>query len=298
MKKPRPRTVVLAVFIVGLVGAALAWLVPRWLNPSPPFQQMVKMRVVYSVPGMERADVQRDLVYAVHDGTSLKADVYTPPNLAAGARVPAVLLVHGGPIEPEMRPKDWGVYVSYGQLLAASGLAAVAFNHRYFGANEDGLMAASGDVEALMRYVREHRDALHVDDARLAVWAFSGGGLFLSVPMRQATPFVRCLVSYYGLLDVPDDAGAAAKAFTPMSQLEQAHALPPFLIAQAGRDSPWINSSVDRFVSRAKAKGFEVTVLEHPKGHHAFDVIDADEQSRAAIKSTIRFLQLQLGVAR
>ena len=281
MKKPRPRMVVLGVVIVGLVGAALAWLVPRWLNPFPPFEQMVKMRVVYSVPGMERADVQRDLVYAVHEGTSLAADVYTPPDLAAGTRVPAVLLVHGGPIEPSMHPKGWGVYVSYGQLLAASGMAAVAFNHRYFDANEAGLMAASSDVEALIRYVREHREALHVDDERLAVWAFSGGGLFLSVPIRQAAPFVRCLVSYYGVLDVPDDAGAAAKAFTPMFQLERVHALPPFLIARAGRDSSWINGSVDRFVSLAKAKGFEVTVLEHPKGHHAFDVIDSDEQSRA-----------------
>jgi hypothetical protein len=27
--------------------------------------------------------------------------------------------------------KDWGVFVSYGQLLPATGLVAVTFNHRY-----------------------------------------------------------------------------------------------------------------------------------------------------------------------
>jgi hypothetical protein len=33
------------------------------------------------------------------------------------------------PIPAQARPKDWGVFVSYGRLLAASGL--VAINHRF-----------------------------------------------------------------------------------------------------------------------------------------------------------------------
>jgi hypothetical protein len=35
------------------------------------------------------------------------------------------------PIPAQARPKDWGVFDSYGRMLAASGLVAIAFNHRF-----------------------------------------------------------------------------------------------------------------------------------------------------------------------
>jgi acetyl esterase/lipase len=296
MKTRRRRTIVLIVLTVALVGAALAVLLPRWLDPFPPFDQLVKMRVVYSVPGMERVAAQRDVVYTSRDGTSLKADVYTPPGLADGARVPAVILVHGGPIEKGMSPKDWGQYLSYGELLAASGVAAVTFNYRYEGQRAAELYWAGNDVQDLIAHVRKHQEALHIDGDRLAVWVFSGGGLFLTAPAQLNLPPVRCLVSFYGVLDVPDGSDGRTKSLAPIEQLEHIAVLPPVLIVKAGRDNPWINTTVDRFVSRARDRHFDVQVLDHPQGHHAFDVIDDNDVSRARIKATIEFLRLHLAV--
>ena len=48
-----------------------------------------------------------------------------------------VLLVHGGPIPDSLQatPADWGLFQSLARLLAASGVTAVMFNHRFFRPN-------------------------------------------------------------------------------------------------------------------------------------------------------------------
>src|SRR5512139_1419430 len=134
---------------------------------------MVRMRVVLRVPGMDATDVQRDVVYRTAGGQPLRMDVYTP---AGPPRTrPAVLLVHGGPI-PRTGAKNMGVFVSYGELLAASGFVAVTFDHRFLA--PDRLPDAREDVADAMRHVRSEAARLAVDPDRLALWAFSGGGPF------------------------------------------------------------------------------------------------------------------------
>jgi dipeptidyl aminopeptidase/acylaminoacyl peptidase len=166
--------------------------------PAP--EEMYKMRIVYTVPGMEAVTVHRDLVYRTAGQTEVKMDVYCPADMREGSRAPVVMLAHGGPIGMSMSPKDWGIFVSYGEVLSASGLVAVTFNHRFYSPSH--LHEAASDVAHAIDYVRDNADLLHVDKDRVAVWAFSGGGVFLSLPMREAPEFVRCLVSYYAILDI------------------------------------------------------------------------------------------------
>src|SRR5690349_11067947 len=105
----------------------------------PTLDEILHNRVVVSVPGMDAVAVQRDLVYALrvepgHTGeTPLHMDVYTPTSAAAPAPG-VVVLVHGGPV-PRLGAKNLGVFRSYGELLAASGMAAVTFDHRYLAAD-------------------------------------------------------------------------------------------------------------------------------------------------------------------
>jgi len=156
---------------------------------------ITEMRVVYRVPGMDAVQVRRNLVYRTVGETRLELDVYSPSAAPSGARRPVVLLVHGGPVPAGARPKDWGVFVSYGQMLAASGFTAVTFHHRFHGPG--ALADAAGDVAAAVGYVRERADELGIDRDRIGLWAFSGGGPFLSAPLRERWPFVRGLVAYY-----------------------------------------------------------------------------------------------------
>ncbi len=72
---------------------------------------------------MDAVRVQRDLIYKQDNGAELKMDIYLPPAQSGTTLLPGVLLLHGGGLPSTMgSAKDWGVFVSYGQLLAASGL--------------------------------------------------------------------------------------------------------------------------------------------------------------------------------
>src|SRR5262245_12116445 len=118
---------------------------------------------------MEDAVVRKGLVYKRDGDAELLMDVYAPPARQPHTRTPAVVFVHGGPIPREMMsPREWGHFVSYGALAAASGLVGIVFNHRLHAPTDYG--TAQSDMKAAIEYVRSHADDLGVDPDRLAVW--------------------------------------------------------------------------------------------------------------------------------
>lgn len=264
---------------------------------APP--PITEMRVVYREPGMDQVQVRRNLVYRTVGETRLELDVYSPSLTPSGARPPVVFLVHGGPVPASARPKDWGVFVSYGQMLAASGFTAVTFHHRFHGAG--ALADAAGDVAAAVGFVRERADELGIDRDRIGLWAFSGGGPFLSAPLRERWPFVRGLVAYYAALDmqVPPPGAASAisdatrREFSPLLYLA-GEKVPPLFVARAGRDNAGLNATIDRFVQEAVARNAALELMTHPIGRHGFDVLDDDDRSREIIARTLDFLKHHL----
>jgi len=284
----------LAGTVMMLLGGAARGETP----PSPP--PITEMPVVYRVPGMDRVRVRKNLVYRTVGETSLELDVYSSPETGKVARRPAVILVHGGPVPEAMRPKpkDWAVFVGYGRMLAASGLTAVAFNHRIHGPT--ALADAAGDVAAAVAHVRAHGEELGVDPDRIALWAFSGGGPFLSAPLREQWPFVRAIVAYYTVLDLQVTPPGAASGITDETRREFSPLLhlagsgektPPLFVARAGRDNPWLNATIDRFVQEALARNAALELMTHPTGQHGFDIVDDDARSREIIARTLDFLK-------
>ena len=183
-------------------------------------------KVVYSVPGMDKVKAYKDLLYKRTKDRDLLADVYVPPNLAQGESRPGVIFVHGGYLPPNLltQPKDWGVFKSYGQLVAASGFVGITFNHRYYG--RDHLDIAQNDIIDLVDYVREHASEFSLDKDRLCVWAFSGGGPLISWLIRTVPAYLRVLVLYYSILELrpnpPDGlqiSDAKRLEFSPVNQL-------------------------------------------------------------------------------
>src|SRR5688500_2793056 len=93
-------------------------------------KQILENPVVYNIPGMGNAVVNRDNVYKEVDGEPLMVDVYRSPD-EGNHPLPAVVFVHGDGVPERLRgARSWGQYVSWGQLVAASGLAGVVFNLR------------------------------------------------------------------------------------------------------------------------------------------------------------------------
>ncbi len=273
--------------------------------PRPSLHDLVMKPVVYSVPDMEKVTVKSNLKYTDADNPNLLLDVYTPPGLAKGERRPAVVFIHGS-AGAEAKAKDWGIYISWGRLVAASGLVGVTFTHR-LGYPKPFLNDAESDVKAAVNYVRANADALGVDRDRICLAAYSGGGPLLSAAMRERPLYVRCLVSFYAFLDVrqspmhtPHETPETLERFSPVAQLAAgADGLAPVFVARAGLDQiPTLNDSIDRFVQAAVKQNAAVTLYNHPRGVHGFDNQTPDERSREIVRAALDFMKTHLGLVK
>ena len=116
----------LAILAVALVAVPAA---DGYRNPT------AGKALVLQLQGMHRAKVKRNVVY--QRSPKLRMDVYRPRN--ARGRLPAVLL--GG---PPGSGRTSGQKVGWAQLIAASGLSAVAFDIRSDGRLQSPRNPAAG----------------------------------------------------------------------------------------------------------------------------------------------------------
>jgi dienelactone hydrolase len=256
--------------------------------------------VVLRVPGMDQVRVRKNVVFEKVEGTELAADVYLPPPSPKLGKPPVVVLQAGG----AENTKDWGVYISLSRLLAASGLAAVPFNHRLRYPRRQYAEGAE-DLRALLDLLRRDGDSLGLDGSRLAVAVFSGGGPMLAPLLRQRPASVRCLAAFYAFLDTEhvnlEEAGVSrelALQFSPLAALETGSAdRTPLFIARAGKDAiPGINASIDQYVAVALRRNAPVALVNHPDGVHGFDHRNDDPRTREILRMAIAYFQEHLGV--
>ncbi len=276
-------------------------------NELPPavreMARKVMMPVVYKVPGMDKVQIVQNLKYTKTDDPNILMDVYLPPDLARAEKRPAVIFIHGG-VKTQYTPKDWGIYTTWGRLIAASGFVGVTFTHRLEYPNKS-LENAAQDVRAAIEYVRVNAGKYNIDKDRICLIAFSAGGPMLSLGMRGDTPFVRCLVGFYAFMDVQQsdyrktETAETVEAFSPIAYLQKdASKIPPLFIARGGRDEvPTMDDSIDRFVKEALTKNIALNLMNHPQGVHGFDNQNDDERSREIIRSAIAFMQTHLNAA-
>jgi acetyl esterase/lipase len=266
-------------------------------KPKPYRNPTAGRALALQIRDMHRAQVRRGVVYEAVAGRSLRIDVYRPRN-ASGAPLPAVLL--GGP--PDYGAgKDSGQKIGWSQAIAASGLAAVAFDTRSDDFQETPF-DPSYDVAAAIAFVRSHASEFGIDADRLCSLGFSLGTApwHLWATMRTRQPYVRCNVVYYGALDFHDTRfpldPALADEFSALTYLRRdGAAIAPMLIAKAGRDRfAEINASIDRFVAEARTLGAPVELLVHPTGPHGFDTWRGNKRAQAIIRQTLAFFRQRL----
>jgi len=266
-------------------------------------REIVMMPVVYSVAGMDQVRVQKDLKYTNNANPNLLMDVYIPPMLPKDQRCPAVVFIHGG-AETQYTPKDWGIYVSWGRLVAASGLIGVTFTHR-LSYPKPLLAEAAQDVLDAINYIRTNAETLSIDKEKICLAAYSAGGPMLSLAMRDDLSFVRCLVAFYALMDIQqselhrnNEPPKMVRAFSLITYLaNNANKMPPVFIARAGLDEvSTLNNSIDRFITEAISKNATIDFANHPQGVHGFDNQNDDERSREIIRRAIDFMKIHLDI--
>lgn len=265
--------------------------------------ELVNRPVVYTVPGMDRVKVRRDLGYKRIDDPYVRMDVYTPPDLPSGETRPAVLFIHGG-ASTEDQAKDWGVYRAWGRLVAASGLVGVTFTHR-LGYPRTRILDGASDVSDAIAYVRDHAAELGVDKDWLCLAAYSAGGPMLAPFLNEPPTYIRCLVAFYTFMDIrqtpehrASETPETLDRFSPIVQIARNPGrVPPLFLARAGQDQiPTLKDSIDRFVAEALARNILLSFVNHPVGVHGFDNQTNDDRSREIVRGAIEFMKLHLGV--
>jgi acetyl esterase/lipase len=251
------------------------------------------MRIGRVVLPFDAAGVSRssDIPYREVEGRALMLDVYRP--VGGDARLPVILFVHGdGPAEVLEDAKDWGQYVSWGELAASNAFAGVTFNHRSSKAGMQ-LPAVVSDVEAALEYVTGHATHLGLDPGRVGIWSCSLGVPFaLNVAFEEPSR-ISCVAALYGPMDLTDVSVSieVRQRFSPLHHLRSDRALPPALIVRAGADAPTLNETIDAFVTTALERNRRIDVINLPQARHGFDVLDDTAEARGAVTAVVDFFR-------
>jgi hypothetical protein len=256
--------------------------------------EMAMKTVVFRMPGMDEVSVRRGVTYLTTEAGALTMDAYSP--VGDGLK-PAVVIVMGYPdvgvpLVFGCQFREMGWVVSWARLLAASGMVGVVYETRN----------PAADADAVLACVRKNAAGLGIDATRLGVWACSG-----HVPVALSMLMdgnLQCGVLSYGFMLDLDGATAVANAaaqfrFANASAGRRVEDLPaqtPLLIVRAGLDQfAGLNDSIGRFVADALRCNLPVTVVNHPTGPHAFDILDDSEASRNVVRAMLAFLKTNLG---
>jgi dienelactone hydrolase len=241
------------------------------------------MTAVLTLPGMDAVNVRRELPYGDGDGRSF--DLYA----AAQPGAPLALFVFGFP-DPRFAQgmRTMGSYQSWGRLLAASGVNAIAYSYR----------EPVADLRALLAHVRTNAASLGVDATRIGLWAASGNvPTALHLLMTEPPEAFRCAALLYGyMLDVPKEAEQFGLGVPARGR--SIDDLPPTLplhVVRAGKDAtPLLNGSLDHFVAAALAANLPLTLTNYPAGVHSFDLFDDSDASREHCRHVLAFFRQHL----
>jgi hypothetical protein len=255
-------------------------------------------RVCLQLDGMDAVAVRRDQAYGPADHPG-RFDLYHPPRHTDDGSWPAVIIVAGYPetMQPRATPltyKQIGWTVSMCQLIASSGMVAIAYTNR----------DPAADLRTLFEHIHECAGSLGIDPARVGVLAVSGNvPTALTAIMHDAARTPACAVFGYGCLldlDGATDVADTAKQFGFANPgagrtLANLRRDVPLLIMRAGRDQfPGMNASIDRFIRHGLIENLPMTLVNYAQGVHAFDLFDDSRTSREMVRQTLRFLRQHL----
>lgn len=263
-------------------------------------QTVTSQVVAYKVPGMEDVIVKTDIPYLTTSESSLKMDIYYPPKFDFKSIIPAVVIVYGYSNKAQIKLtgnqlRKWSWYISFCKIIAASGMAAIAYE-------TDNPVT---DLVALAEYIKSNSDKIQIDVNRIGTYSCSANTpTAMAFMLNSSNSFFKCAVNYYGLI-LKENYEFQSKIDTLSMQMGfSTPRIPepaawkkdvPLLIVTAGKDYvPYINPSNADFVAKAITQNLPVTLINYPTGQHGFDALDDNETTRMIIKTTLDFWKFYL----
>jgi hypothetical protein len=230
--------------------------------------------VVYTLPEMDQITLA-NIEYK--DGLTM--DIYYPLDFDFTQNLPVVIFVNGW-VDEEFQQmfgcklKDSAPTISWGQLVAASGMIAIAYETH----------DPDVDIHDLLNYTRANGSWLRIDKDRICLWASSASSptalIALTDPSVEYHDSLACAVIYYGV--------------TPPASADDLSADIPLFIVKAGKDDAFLNIKLDQFVEKAREAKIPLEFVDYEDGIHGFDFWQDTDESREIIKQTLEFMNTYL----
>lgn len=284
---------------LALLTLAVAASIVSGKAQQPQVHPFAAKKLVYQVPGMKDVIKRPGIVFHSEAGSDLKLDLFLPPRAGSEGKLPLVVLISGYP-DPAIKKyygvnqKDLGLFSSWAELIAASGMIAATYESERSAAETDRVIA----------FLRKNAGAYRIDPERMALFGCSANTLTAQSLMRETGAGIKCAVFYYPILATPDGknndiiAASAKRYGFYWADLKKIGRIPreiPLFVASVGREShPEVRETTDHFVREAMSLGIPLTFIHYAEGQHDFDVLDDTPESRAVIRQTVDFLRLHL----
>jgi hypothetical protein len=287
-----------------ILSCIMVFLIPCNLITQAQQNAQTKQRergaVVYDLPRMDDVIIKKDIPYQDISGSTLKMDIYYPPDFNFQTKVPAIIIVWGfsdidGKKLLGSEFKNYIQYVSWCKLISASGMAAIAYE----------TINPEKDIISLSNYLKANADKLKIDNGNIGAFTCSGHTpTAVSNILNGSNSIFKCAVVYYGVL--------LTKDFKYLSQIDSliqsrgalTPTLPdpstwkkdvPIMIVRAGNDNtPYLNLSITNFYEKALNQNLPITLINYPEGLHGFEIYNDNETTRQIIKNTIEFWKSNL----
>jgi pectinesterase len=259
-----------------------------------------------------KAGIRKDVEYSRAAGEVLRLDACVPDGKGP---FPAAILVHGGGWSGG--DKEKGVDPLFAPLSRA-GIGWVSINYRH--APKYHFPSSVEDVEAAIRWVKEHATELKVDPKRLALVGESAGGhlVVMAVVRAKEDTRVAAVVPFYAPVDLMADAerrgglslslrdlfgrsfkidDEATKLLREASPINHVHrGLPPFLLLHGTADmSVPYNQSV-QLQAKLKVEGVPCELITIDDGVHGMARWEATAPTYKG--RVVNWLAEKLGVSR
>jgi hypothetical protein len=149
--------------------------------------------VVLQHSDINRVDLKPNITYLSDSKGTLKLDVYLPPGTQPTDRLPAIVFLNAiGENNLPMKVKDWAIYRTWPQLIAANGYVGISMEC-------DGTRVIES-IKGVFSFIETEGPNYNIDVNRLGVYAASAN-VSRSVNYlmsAEASPGIKAAVLYYG----------------------------------------------------------------------------------------------------
>lgn len=285
------RTIIIAVLLLdGIIG----------IQAQTTNKQREQGAVVYDLPRMNDVIVKKDIPYQDIAGSTLKMDIYYPPDFDFKRKIPAVIIVLGYPDVAGKKLlgsefKNYIQLVSWCKIISASGMVGIVYES----------VNPEKDIIILSNYLKANEDKLKIDINKIGAWTCSAHTpTTISYILNGSDNIFKCAVVYYGFFLTNDfkylpqiDTLSQNMGFkTPrLTEPTTWRKDVPIMIIRAGNDNvPYINQTLASFFDKALNQDLSITLINYQNGVHGFDAALDNEITRHIIKSTLEFWKFYL----